>query len=440
MGLTINTNIASLNAQRNLSTSQSALATSLQRLSSGLRINSAKDDAAGLAISSRMTSQINGLNLAERNANDGISMAQIAEGALGGISNNLQRMRELSVQAANGTNSASDRTAIQAEISQLQQEITRVASQTAFNGMNLLDGSLSSAQFQVGANANQTINAAISSASGNVIGSNSLSAASLGYIGGLVNNTFAPNGNGIQAQTLTITGNGQVSNIAIPASAAATIGNGASSAHDIAAAVNAASGTTGVSATATTDITMNWFSTTGAVSFMLYGNPSSAGAANPVTINATLASTTDMSGLAAAINAQSGVTGITAVADNTSGAIALTNAQGYDIALKNTSAAMAFNMHFVAALNGASANNSGVQGGLVSFSSASSFTISSSVNFGGIFNSLVGEANGSTLSPVSSIDVTQLTGSIPTGANNAITIIDGALTGINNSRAYSISS
>ena len=134
MGQMINTNIASLNAQRNLNTSQGALATALQRLSSGLRINSAKDDAAGMAISSRMTSQINGLNQASRNANDGISMAQTAEGALGQISDNLQRMRELSVQAANGTNSASDRTAIQAEISQLQNEINRVAQTTSFHG------------------------------------------------------------------------------------------------------------------------------------------------------------------------------------------------------------------------------------------------------------------------------------------------------------------
>src|SRR5512135_1489141 len=166
----INTNMASLNAQRNLSTSQNALATSLQRLSSGLRINSAKDDAAGLAISSRMTSQINGLNQAARNANDGISLAQTAEGALGTISDNLQRMSELSVQAANGSNSASDRTAIQAEITQLQAEINRVASTTAFNGTNLLDGSLNNAQFQVGANSNQVINAAITACDAGSIG------------------------------------------------------------------------------------------------------------------------------------------------------------------------------------------------------------------------------------------------------------------------------
>src|SRR3954447_16309936 len=137
MPQTINTNIASLNAQRNLNMSQSSLATSLQRLSSGLRINSAKDDAAGLAISSRFTAQIKGLNQAARNANDGISLAQTAEGALGVISDNLQRIRELAVQSANATNSASDRASLQQEVSQLTAEIDRVATQTNFNGTNL---------------------------------------------------------------------------------------------------------------------------------------------------------------------------------------------------------------------------------------------------------------------------------------------------------------
>ncbi|HJU39250.1 MAG TPA: flagellin hook IN motif-containing protein, partial [Tahibacter sp.] len=153
----INTNVASLNAQRNLSSSQSALSTSLQRLSSGLRINSAKDDAAGLAISERFTSQIRGMDQASRNANDGISLAQTAEGAIGEIGNNLQRIRELAVQSANATNSATDRAALQTEASQLLAEIDRVANQTQFNGVKLIDGSFTSAVFQVGANANETI-------------------------------------------------------------------------------------------------------------------------------------------------------------------------------------------------------------------------------------------------------------------------------------------
>jgi len=157
MASIINTNINSLNAQRNLSSSQTSLATSMQRLSSGLRINSAKDDAAGLAIADRMTSQIRGMNQAVRNANDGISLAQTAEGALGEVANNLQRIRELSVQASNATNSASDRTALQAEVTQLTSEIDRVAKQSDFNGTKLLDGSFTSQLFQVGANSGQAI-------------------------------------------------------------------------------------------------------------------------------------------------------------------------------------------------------------------------------------------------------------------------------------------
>ncbi len=157
MPQTINTNIASLNAQRNLNSSQSVLNTSLQRLSSGLRINSAKDDAAGLAISERMTAQIRGLNQAGRNASDGISLAQTAEGALTEVTNMLQRIRELAVQSRNATNSTNDRAALNTEAQQLRSEINRIASQTQFNGVNLLDGSFANQAFQVGANAGQTI-------------------------------------------------------------------------------------------------------------------------------------------------------------------------------------------------------------------------------------------------------------------------------------------
>jgi len=157
MAQVINTNIMSLNAQRNLNTSGTALATSLQRLSSGLRINSAKDDAAGLAISERFTTQIRGLDVATRNANDGISLAQTAEGAMVEIGNNLQRIRELAVQSANATNSATDRQALNAEVTQLLSEIDRVANQTSFNGTKLLDGSFAGALFQIGADAGQTI-------------------------------------------------------------------------------------------------------------------------------------------------------------------------------------------------------------------------------------------------------------------------------------------
>ncbi len=161
-GQVINTNMLSLNAQRNLSSSQSSLATALQRLSSGLRINSAKDDAAGLAISERFSAQIRGLNQAVRNANDGISLSQTAEGALVEVGNNLQRIRELAVQSANATNSSTDRAALQAEVTQLLQEIDRVANQTSFNGVRLIDGSFASQVFQVGANANETISVSVS--------------------------------------------------------------------------------------------------------------------------------------------------------------------------------------------------------------------------------------------------------------------------------------
>ena len=166
MALTINTNVASLNAQRNLGKSQGALNNSMQRLSSGLRINSAKDDAAGLAISDRMTSQIRGLNQAVRNSNDGISLSQTAEGALQESTNILQRMRELAVQSANDTNSTSDRASLQSEVEQLQAELGRIAETTQFNGKNLLDGTMKDATFQVGANAgiNQTISFSIDSA------------------------------------------------------------------------------------------------------------------------------------------------------------------------------------------------------------------------------------------------------------------------------------
>ena len=159
MSSVINTNVSSLNAQRNLTASQASLATSLQRLSSGLRINSAKDDAAGLAISQRFTAQINGLDQAARNANDGISLAQTAEGSLSTITDNLQRIRQLAVQSANATNSASDRTALNTEVSQLKAEIDRTAGGASFNGVQLLDGSSPSFVFQVGANttSNDTI-------------------------------------------------------------------------------------------------------------------------------------------------------------------------------------------------------------------------------------------------------------------------------------------
>lgn len=175
MSQVINTNISSLNAQKNLARSGESLSTSLQRLSSGLRINSAKDDAAGLAISTRFTSQIRGLNQASRNANDAISLSQVAEGALQEVTNVLQRMRELSIQSANGTNSASDRSALQDEVNQLKQEMSRIANTTTFNGLKVLNGDLQNALFHVGAEADQTISVSIRDTRSTAIGSNQVS-------------------------------------------------------------------------------------------------------------------------------------------------------------------------------------------------------------------------------------------------------------------------
>src|SRR5688572_28891562 len=157
MAQVINTNTLSLNAQRNLQTSGNQLATSLQRLTSGLRINSAKDDAAGLAISNRFTTQVRGLNVATRNANDGISFAQTTESALDEITTSLQRIRDLAVQSANDSNSASDRQSLQAEVDQLVSEIDRIAGTTTFNGAKVANGSLKNLNFQVGANAGETV-------------------------------------------------------------------------------------------------------------------------------------------------------------------------------------------------------------------------------------------------------------------------------------------
>ncbi len=171
MALTVNTNVASLNTQKNLNKASDALSTTMQRLSSGLKINSAKDDAAGLQISNRLTSQINGLNVAVKNANDGISIAQTAEGAMQESTNILQRMRELALQAANGSNSDEDRASLQSEYAALTTELTRIAETTTFGGRNLLDGSFGTTAFQVGANANETINVTLGNISASTIGS-----------------------------------------------------------------------------------------------------------------------------------------------------------------------------------------------------------------------------------------------------------------------------
>ena len=236
MAATINTNVQSLNAQRNLSTSQNSLATSMQRLSSGLRINSAKDDAAGLAISERMATQIRGLNVATRNANDGISLAQTAEGALSSVSNNLQRIRELAVQSRNATNSTDDRAALQKEVTQLKGEISRVAKQTAFNGTNLLDGSFTAQAFQVGANQGQTINIA------------GIANANIDQLGTWSKSSAAVTGAAATAFTAITAGDLKINGINIGAIAAG--GAAPAQGTNVAAAINAQSDLTGVTASA----------------------------------------------------------------------------------------------------------------------------------------------------------------------------------------------
>jgi flagellin len=314
----INTNMLSLNAQRNLSQSQAAQATAIQRLSSGLRINTAKDDAAGLAITERFTTQIRGLNQATRNAQDAISLSQTAEGAMGSISDNLQRIRELAVQAANGTNSAVDRLALDQEVQQMIAETQRVATQTQFNGINLLDGTFSGQTFQVGANQNQTVAiSSISNAQTSALGSNMLSTG-----GTLMNRALAAGATvpaGFAAETdltLTTATGGTTAAISYAADAGA---------NAIADAINTAGANVGLSATATNSATLSSLASAGTVTMTLNGQA----------ISAAVTTTSDLSALAAAINGVSGTTGVSAsFADsNNRSSMSLTTTDGRDITM-----------------------------------------------------------------------------------------------------------
>ena len=425
MGLTINTNVMSLNAQRNLGNSQNDLAKSMQRLSSGLRINSAKDDAAGLAISDRMTSQIRGLNQAVRNSNDGISLAQTAEGAMQETTNILQRMRELAVQSANDTNSASDRSSLQAEVNQLKQEITRIAETTSFNGKNLLDGTMTSAQFQVGANANQTISFGINSAKSADLGNNALSSNNATSLFGIEVATAAGDAsadNNVIAQTLTVIGS--------EGSQTASVSDGDTAAV-IAEAVNAISSETGVTATAKTTATLGNLSGDGTVSFELQGTNTSA-----INISATVLSD-DLTNLVSALNDQAGNTGISATlsADKTS--ITLEQVSGYDIKISDMANTSSATMDLTGSetgtetLGAAGTTDSSTVGGEVSFSSAGSFNITSTLDAsaGSLFSTGALAANTSELSSIDNVDITSVEGSA-----SAIESIDGALMQIDNMR------
>ncbi|AJC44695.1 MULTISPECIES: flagellin [Xanthomonas] len=289
MAQVINTNVMSLNAQRNLNTTSASLATTIQRLSSGLRINSAKDDAAGLAISERFTTQIRGLDVASRNANDGISLAQTAEGAMVEIGNNLQRIRELAVQSANATNSTTDRGALNSEVKQLASEIDRVSSQTNFNGTKLLDGSFSGALFQVGADAGQTI------------GINSIvnaSAASLGKAGFAATQTTT---NALASGTATASGSfsGMSVNGVSIASVSVAVGDvDTDVAKKIASAINDKLAQTGVYASVDSSNKLKLESVKGGQDFSF-----TAGSATGAT-----GITFDQSGIAASATAAAGTT------------------------------------------------------------------------------------------------------------------------------------
>ena len=366
MAQVINTNVSSLNAQRNLNSSQSALATSLQRLSTGLRINSAKDDAAGMAISDRMTTQVRGLNQAARNANDGISLAQTAESGLESIGGSLQRMRELAIQSANATNTMTDRKAIDAEAKQLLAEIQRVATTTQFNGQNLLDGTFSNAQFQVGANANQVIN----------VGMASSRTENLGAYGGksqAVTDTAFTTTNTLKINGTTIVGTTDLSTL--------TPGWSAGSAAAKAAAINASSMTTGVTATAKTEVS--------SVSNPVAGAKTLASdlKINGVAIAGLTAQTTvPLQGKAAAdaINAVQQRTGVTATVDAGNGRLTLNSAEGRDIELTVTDAAAAARVYNATGLQPMNAvSNFGAvdSAGLVTMGS---FVANSSVTINGV--------------------------------------------------------
>jgi flagellin len=407
MALSVVTNTSSLNAQRNLSKSGEGLATSMQRLSSGMRINSAKDDAAGMQIANRMTSQINGLGVAQRNANDGISMAQTAEGAMQASTDILQRMRELSLQSANGSNSDGDREALQKEVSQLQTELTRIADTTSFGNTKLLDGSFGSKSFQVGANSNETISLNLSSVKASDIGNNSRTLAgdvsdAIG-LGAASAAGTAVTTNGVTAATSAFELNGTT--ISTPVNAA--------TASDVADLVNAKSAETGIVADASTAATLSSIPI-GAINFDLNGT----------TVTANTASATDLVELTDSINKVTGDTGIVAI--NNGSTITLTDQSGKDIDIGDTSANMSVaGSSQTNAINLVAAGNDSTSiSGTVKLSSTNSFSVTGTVGAG------VGGAGSSALAKVSTIDIgTSL------GAQTALDSIDGALAQIDDQRA-----
>jgi flagellin len=382
MTAVINTNIASLNAQRNLNTSQSSLASSLQRLSSGLRINSAKDDAAGLAISERFTSQIRGLSQAARNANDGISLAQTAEGALSQVGDALQRMRELSVQSANATNSSSDRAALQQEVGQLASEIARIGNTTSFNGLKILDGSYTSQQYQVGANAGETITVSVGDSRATNLGATAKTSTDTGIL-----------------STADLT-----TGITINGTAIATTGS--TSFSDVITAVNAQSGTTGVTAQRATTNSMTGAYTTATAAENLQ--------INGVTVALAIGDTSATA--ATKINAASTQSGVTATVSG--GNLVLKASGGSDITLKSDLA--------TSALTGATQTGATYTAG-IQLSTKLGGTITAAGTLGTTLNLASATA---TDYKVSSLDISTIG-----GANTALQTIDFALSQVGSTRA-----
>lgn len=436
MAATINTNIQSLTAQRNLSTSQSSLATSMQRLSSGLRINSAKDDAAGLSIAERMTSQVRGLNQAARNANDGISMAQTAEGALSSITDGLQRIRELSIQAANATNSASDRAALQNEVSQRVAEISRVGSQTQFNGLNLLDGSFTAQSFQVGANANQTIDiSSIGDARASALGGNVLTADGT-VTGNVVTASATANGVGamVAATAFTISTTDAAGSVQTtsPITYAANAG-----ANVIAGAINSAGAGAGVTAVASNSATLASLSAAGTVTFTLDTQknattpPDGTFTAVSANISAVVTNQSDLSSLVSAINGQQSTTGITAefstAGDKSSITLKTLDGRNIGIGAFAVSGASNETVSFAGSTLTEGGTVAAVQTGTVALSSGRG-AISTANAAADVF--AAAGVNNSSFESVAAIDI-----STAAGAQTALGTIDSALAQVSGSRA-----
>ena len=401
MAQTINTNLSSLTAQRNQARSQNDLSTAITRLSSGLRLNSAKDDAAGLAISERFTAQIRGVNQAARNANDGISLAQTAEGALGSISSNLQRVRELAVQSANATNSSSDRAALQIEVKNLVDEMDRVGAQTDFNGTKLLDGTFSAQNFQIGANAGQTI--AITN-----IGS--ARTASLGASAAASTTSVAPTGTALVAGALTING------ISIQgAQATTTPGQAATSAYANAQAINASQGTVVATANPTVNI-----STTAPTPGTLAAGDLTINGIQVGAVTGAVGAPAQGAAVANAINAISAASGVTATSNTTTGALTLTAADGRNIAVGE-------------------ANGGAAKGGLTVGTTYGTVSLSTTSTQGIVIAGTAPGSAGFTPGPtpatmtgtaLSAIDISTVA-----GANTALASVDAALNSVNSSRA-----